>query len=148
MKAAKPSGLLFCKPQIRIAVTPATGVSFGAEKREDRLRGAAEDGAPCKARRLRRREAVLRETPPPPPSSTPRGIHNYRCGEQGGAGGEGQRAFISATVASSIRLLKPHSLSYQLLTFTRRPDTLVSVASNTEEWASWLKSTDTSGSSL
>ena len=63
-------------------------------------------------------------------------------------GGKRQRAFISATVASSIRLEKPHSLSYQLLTFTRRPDTLVSVASNTEEWGLWLKSTDTSGSSV
>src|SRR6266699_3265964 len=37
------------------------------------------DGAPCKARRLRRREAVLRETPPPPPSRSPRGIHKRRA---------------------------------------------------------------------
>src|SRR5690606_16534867 len=38
-------------------------------------------------------------------------------------------AFISATVVSSIRLEKPHSLSYQLLTLTRRPLTLVRVSS-------------------
>jgi len=30
-------------------------------------------------------------------------------------------AFINATVVSSMRLEKPHSLSYQLDTFTRRP---------------------------
>jgi hypothetical protein len=38
-------------------------------------------------------------------------------------------AFISATVVSSIRLEKPHSLSYQLDTLTSRPLTLVRVAS-------------------
>jgi hypothetical protein len=37
-------------------------------------------------------------------------------------------AFISATVVSSMRLEKPHSLSYQDDTFTRRPETLVRVA--------------------
>jgi len=47
-------------------------------------------------------------------------------------------AFISATVVSSIRLLKPHSLSYQDDTFTRRPDTLVSVASKFDEAGLWL----------
>ena len=57
-------------------------------------------------------------------------------------------AFTSATVVSSIRLEKPHSLSYQLETFTRRPDTLVSVASNVDDAGSWLKSTDTSGALL
>jgi hypothetical protein len=57
-----------CLPAVA-ASTPKGG-RIGFEK----LR----DGAPCKARRLRRREAVLRETPPPPPSSTPRGIHNCR----------------------------------------------------------------------
>ncbi len=35
--------------------------------------------------------------------------------------GSHQGAFISATVTSSMRLEKPHSLSYQLTTFTRRP---------------------------
>ena len=38
-------------------------------------------------------------------------------------------AFIRATAVSSMRLEKPHSLSYQLDTFTNRPATLVSVAS-------------------
>src|SRR6266567_8889541 len=51
-------------------------------------------------------------------------------------------AAINAIVASSIRLEKPHSLSYQLDTLTRRPETLVSVASNIDDRASWLKSTD------
>ena len=38
-------------------------------------------------------------------------------------------AAISAMVVSSIRFEKPHSLSYQLLTLTSRPETFVSVAS-------------------
>ena len=54
-------------------------------------------------------------------------------------------AAISATVVSSIRLEKPHSLSYQLETLTSRPDTLVSVASNVDDAGSWLKSIETSG---
>ena len=57
-------------------------------------------------------------------------------------------AFISATVVSSMRLLKPHSLSYHDETFTRRPDTLVRVASKFDDAGLWLKSTDTSGSVL
>src|SRR5437868_14224827 len=52
---------------------------------------------------------------------------------------------ISATVTSSMRFENPHSLSYQLDTFTSRPDTLVSVASNVDDAGSWLKSLDTSG---
>src|SRR5690606_28205149 len=47
-------------------------------------------------------------------------------------------AFIKATVVSSIRLEKPHSLSYQDETFTRRPDTLVSVASKLLDAGLWL----------
>src|SRR6266699_5305876 len=58
-------------------------------------------------------------------------------------------AFINATVTSNIRLLNPHSLSYQLETFTRVPfDTRVRVASNTLLAALWLKSEDTSSSVL
>src|SRR5690606_28160293 len=57
-------------------------------------------------------------------------------------------ADIKATVVSSMRLLKPHSLSYQDVTLTRLPMTLVSVASKLLEAGLWLKSTDTSGSSL
>ncbi len=60
----------------------------------------------------------------------------------------GYLAAINATVVSSIRLLNPHSLSYQLETLTRRPETLVSVASKIDERASWLKSLETSGSVL
>src|SRR5258708_40372963 len=60
-----------------------------------------------------------------------------------------QGAFINATVASSIRLLKPHSLSYQEDTFTSVPaDTLVRVASKIDEPGLWLKSIETSGSLL
>src|SRR5690606_29988499 len=43
------------------------------------------------------------------------------------------RAAIKATVVSSIRLEKPHSLSYQLETLTRLPMTFVSVASKTDD---------------
>src|SRR6266853_3802802 len=58
-------------------------------------------------------------------------------------------AFINATVTSSIRLLKPHSLSYQEDTFTSVPaDTLVRVASKIDEAGLWLKSIETSGSLL
>jgi hypothetical protein len=47
-----------------------------------------------------------------------------------------------------MRLLKPHSLSYQADTFTSRPATLVSVASKVDDAGSWLKSDDTSGAWL
>lgn len=57
-------------------------------------------------------------------------------------------ALINATVVSSMRLLKPHSLSYHDETFTSRPETLVSVASKVDEAGLWLKSTDTSGAVL
>ncbi len=51
----------------------------------------------------------------------------------------------SARALSSMRLEKPHSLSYQAMTLTSRPLTRVWLASNTAERGSWLKSTDTSG---
>src|SRR5690606_31849378 len=58
-------------------------------------------------------------------------------------------AFDQATVVSSMRLEKPHSLSYQASTLTSVPSiTFVSVASNVAECGSWLKSMDTSGASL
>src|SRR5207248_1677202 len=54
-----------------------------------------------------------------------------------------------ATATSSMRLEKPHSLSYQEYTLTRVPsDTLVIVASKIELAGLWLKSEDTSGSVL
>ena len=55
-------------------------------------------------------------------------------------------AFISATVVSSMRFEKPHSLSYHDETLTRRPETLVRVESKFDEAGLWLKSIDTSGS--
>src|SRR4029077_8389929 len=57
-------------------------------------------------------------------------------------------AFIKATVVSNMRLENPHSLSYQLETLTRRPDTFVSVESKVDDAGSWLKSTETSGALL
>ena len=54
-------------------------------------------------------------------------------------------ADINATVVSSMRFEKPHSLSYQLPTLTKRPDTLVRLVSYDDEAGSWLKSTDTYG---
>src|ERR1700681_3444470 len=58
------------------------------------------------------------------------------------------RAAIKAIVVSSMRFEKPHSLSYHEDTLTSLPETLVSVASKTEERASWLKSIETSGAVL
>ena len=55
-------------------------------------------------------------------------------------------AVIKATVVSSMRFEKPHSLSYHDETLTRRPDTLVRVESKFDEAGLWLKSIDTSGS--
>src|SRR5215510_1841799 len=58
-------------------------------------------------------------------------------------------ALMNATVVSSIRLAKPHSLSYQEQTFTSVPaETFVSVASKIDEAGLWLKSIDTSWSVL
>src|SRR3984885_4849821 len=57
--------------------------------------------------------------------------------------------FDHAMVVSSMRFEKPHSLSYQEKTFTSVPSmTFVSVPSKIDEWGSWLKSLDTSGSSV
>jgi hypothetical protein len=56
---------------------------------------------------------------------------------------------ISTPVTSSMRLLNPHSLSYQENTFTSVPaDTFVSVESNTDDAGLWLKSLETRGSLL
>src|SRR3546814_19011374 len=55
-------------------------------------------------------------------------------------------ADIKATVVSSMRFEKPHSLSYHDDTLTRRPDTLVSVESKMLDAGLWLKSTETSTS--
>lgn len=76
-----------------------------------------------------------------PQTKTPRFAGRFFTGKTGD-----YFAFISATVVSSMRLEKPHSLSYQEDTLTRRPDTLVRVASKLEDAGLWLKSTDTSGS--
>jgi hypothetical protein len=50
----------------------------------------------------------------------------------------GYFAVIRATVVSNMRLLKPHSLSYHDDTLTRRPETLVRVASKFEDAGLWL----------
>ena len=57
-------------------------------------------------------------------------------------------AVINATVVSNMRLEKPHSLSYQLPTLTKRPDTLVKLESYEDDAGSWLKSTETKGASV
>ena len=58
-------------------------------------------------------------------------------------------ALYIATAVSSILQEKPHSLSYQATAFTSVPSiTLVRVASKMEEKEVWLKSEETSGSSL
>src|SRR5688572_10508603 len=69
-------------------------------------------------------------------------------GERVAHDASGYFAAIQLITTSSMRLEKPHSLSYQLETFTSRPETLVSVASKVEEAGSWLKSTETSGALL
>lgn len=55
-------------------------------------------------------------------------------------------AVIKAIVVSSMRFEKPHSLSYHDETLTKRPETLVKVASKLLDAGLWLKSTDTKGS--
>src|SRR5678816_1863704 len=58
------------------------------------------------------------------------------------------QTFDHASVVSSMRFEKPHSLSYHEQTLTVVSMTLVMVASYTEECGSWLKSTETSGPSV
>src|ERR1700694_5322312 len=75
----------------------------------------------------------LRATPACPPRRSRPKPHHF--------------AFISATVASSMRLEKPHSLSYQAQTLTSVPsDTRVRPESKMALAGLWLKSEDTSGS--
>ena len=70
-------------------------------------------------------------------------IHPIQCAER-----HDQRLPNSAAV-SDIRLEKPHSLSYQLITRASCPSTTaVCVASKVEEAGLWLKSTLTSGAVL
>src|SRR5690606_33930673 len=59
-----------------------------------------------------------------------------------------QAASQSARQVSSMRLEKPHSLSYQAITFSRRPLTLVWLVSNMDDMGLWLKSQETSGREL
>lgn len=60
-----------------------------------------------------------------------------------------QIVFANATAVSDMRLEKPHSLSYQESTRTKLPSmTLVWSIAKIEEWLSWLKSRETSGSSV
>src|SRR5260370_92994 len=54
-----------------------------------------------------------------------------------------------ATAVSTMRLEKPHSLSYHDITRTSVPSiTLVWSMANTDECASWLKSLETLGTSV
>lgn len=56
-----------------------------------------------------------------------------------------QLAFTSARQLSSMRLEKPHSLSYQAMTLSILPLVLVWFASKIDDSGLWLKSIDTSG---
>src|SRR6185437_6594026 len=66
------------------------------------------------------------------------------------AGGESvtQINLPIATAVSAMRLEKPHSLSYQLITLTKAPSiTLVWSSAKDDDAGLWLKSLDTSGAS-
>src|SRR4029453_522988 len=58
------------------------------------------------------------------------------------------QTFDHASVVSSMRFEKPHSLSYHEHTLTVVSMTLVMVASYPEECGSWLKATETGGRSV
>lgn len=65
------------------------------------------------------------------------------------AGEFAQISLPMATAVSAMRFEKPHSLSYQDRTRQKVPSiTLVWSMWNTEEWLSWLKSEETSFSSV
>ncbi|MGF6166893.1 hypothetical protein M2426_000466 [Pseudomonas moraviensis] len=57
-------------------------------------------------------------------------------------------ALHNARQLSSMRLEKPHSLSYQASTFSNLPLTLVWLASKIDDSGLWLKSLETSGKVL
>ena len=60
-----------------------------------------------------------------------------------------QISLAKATAVSAMRFEKPHSLSYQERTRTNLPSrTLVWSMAKIDEWLSWLKSRETSGSSV
>jgi hypothetical protein len=65
---------------------------------------------------IQRAQSMLCDPPLHPPARGKELFHYYF-------------AVINATVVSSMRLEKPHSLSYQLPTLTNVPDTLVSDSS-------------------
>src|SRR5690348_14510690 len=69
-------------------------------------------------------------------------IVSIRCADD-------QPSLPIATAVSDMRLEKPHSLSYQLMTRTSVPSmTLVWSMWKVDEWLSWLKSIDTFGASV
>ena len=60
-----------------------------------------------------------------------------------------QRNFAITSAVSLMRVEKPHSLSYQERTRTSLPSTIcVCAVAKVEEWLSWLKSEETSFSSV
>jgi len=65
-------------------------------------------------------------------------------GTRGGLRQRDDCAFISATVVSSMRFEKPHSLSFRDDTLTRRPDAFVSIESKFDAAGLCLKAIDTS----
>ncbi len=66
----------------------------------------------------------------------------------GGVGADFYSALHSARQLSSMRLEKPHSLSYQASTLSSLPFALVWLASKIDDSGLWLKSLETSGKVL
>ena len=118
---------------LALAISAGTTVAGGRETYQHQLgRGS----------RRRQARALIGQPPKKMPHSSKRGI--FGTDLTGGLGN--YLAAINATVVSSMRFEKPHSLSYHDDTLTNRPDTFVRVESKLLDAGLWLKSTDTSGS--
>ncbi|MNF00904.1 hypothetical protein D3C80_1998090 [compost metagenome] len=87
-----------------------------------------------------------REGPFQPPN--PCGLEGWAAGKPAPAARLFYRALHSARQLSSMRLEKPHSLSYQASTLSMRPLVRVWLASKIDDSGLWLKSHDTSGRAL
>jgi hypothetical protein len=81
-----------------------------------------------------------------PPKSLKFGLHRRLGTPQARPLALAQMSLAMATAVSAMRLEKPHSLSYQLITDTITPSiTLVWSIWKIDEAGSWLKSDDTLG---
>ena len=121
---------------------PEVGHDHDAGARADRVperrQGGAEAGIGGDRAALERHVQILADEQALP-----------REGQLGQEAHGSQPAFIAARVVSSMRLEKPHSLSYHEQALTSVPPiTRVMPASKFEEVLVWLKSTETSGASV